>query len=358
MGVIHKWMSWGKVAVRDPAPVEKQWATRLRRACQPEVVDDRTHVLDAVAVLQRGGLVAFPTETVYGLGADAAEPAAVSRIFAVKGRPADHPVIVHIAGTEDLARWAVAVPAAARRLAEALWPGPLTLVVRRSHHVPDVVTGGRPTVALRSPAHPMAQALLEAFGGGIAAPSANRFGRVSPTTAADVRADLGADVDLVLDGGPCRVGVESTIVDCTGPSVAVLRPGGVPVEVLEDVLGAPVARSARPDAPAAPGTLPAHYSPRSRVVVAATVVEALDLVAAGSGRRGLLLPHAAEVPEGVALLVADDDPSGYARVLYARLRQADQLGLDVLVAVPPPEEGLGVAVADRLRRAAASTAPN
>jgi L-threonylcarbamoyladenylate synthase len=321
------------------------------------VVDDRTHVLDAVAVLQRGGLVAFPTETVYGLGADAAEPAAVARIFAVKGRPADHPVIVHIAGTEDLWRWAVAVPAPALRLAEALWPGPLTLVVRRSDHVPDVVTGGRPTVALRSPAHPVALALLDAFGGGIAAPSANRFGRVSPTTAADVRADLGDDVDLVLDGGPCRVGVESTIVDCTGESVAVLRPGGVPHEVLEGVLGATVARRAGPDAPAAPGTLPAHYSPRARVVVVGTVAEALEQVAAGSGRRGVLLPHPVDVPDGIALLVADDDPAGYARALYARLRHADHLGLEVLVAVPPAEHGLGVAVADRLRRAAASRAP-
>ena len=357
MGVIHKWMSWGKAGVRGPSPVDSRWSPDLRQACHPEVVDDRTHVLDAVSVLQRGGLVAFPTETVYGLGADASEPAAVARIFAVKGRPADHPVIVHIAGTEDLERWAVAVPAPARRLAAALWPGPLTLVVRRSHHVPDVVTGGRPTVALRSPAHPVAQALLEAFGGGIAAPSANRFGRVSPTTAADVRADLGDDVDLVLDGGPCRVGVESTIVDCTGESVSVLRHGGVPVEVLEDVLRARVATQPAPGAPAAPGTLPAHYSPSARVVVVATVAEALERVASGSGRRGLLLPHAAEVPEDVALLVADDDPAGYARALYARLRHADQLGLDVLVAVPPAEHGLGVAVADRLRRAAASHPP-
>jgi L-threonylcarbamoyladenylate synthase len=315
----------------------------------------RTHVLDAVTVLQRGGLVAFPTETVYGLGADAADPAAVARIFAVKGRPAAHPVIVHVAGTEDLDRWAEAVPATARRLAEALWPGPLTLVVRRADHVPDVVTGGGPTIALRAPAHPLAQALLEAFGGGIAAPSANRFGRVSPTTADDVRADLGADVDLVLDGGPCRVGVESTIVHCTEEDeVAVLRPGGVPVEVLEGVLGAPVARSAGPSAPAAPGTLAAHYSPRAQVVLAATVAEALERAASTPGRRGLLLPHRVEVPEGVALLLADDDPAGYAQVLYARLREADRLGLELLVAVPPIEQGLGVAVADRLRRAAAA----
>ena len=313
---------------------------------------ERTHVLDAVSVLVRGGLVAFPTETVYGLGADAADAGAVARVFEVKGRPAAHPLIVHVAGTEDLGRWCDAVPATARRLADALWPGPLTVVVRRADHVLDAVTGGWPTVALRSPAHPLAQALLEAFGGGIAAPSANRFGHVSPTTADDVRADLGADVDLVLDGGPCRVGVESTIVDCTHDVVAVLRPGGVPFEVLEDVLGVPVAPRVGADAPAAPGTLDAHYSPRARVVVAATVAEALDRAAAAPERCGLLLPRPVDVPAGVTLLVADEEPAGYARVLYARLRQADHLGLDLLVVVPPAEQGLGVAVADRLRRAA------
>lgn len=317
-------------------------------------VDDRTHVLDAVAVLARGGLVAFPTETVYGLGADAADAAAVGRIFAVKGRPAGHPLIVHVAGTEDLLRWAESVPASARRLAEALWPGPLTVVVRRADHVPPAVAGGRATIALRSPAHPVAAALLEAFGGGIAAPSANRFGRVSPTTADHVRADLGDDVDLVLDGGPCRVGVESTIVDCTGNEVVILRPGGVPAEVLEDILGEPVVRRAGPGAPAAPGTLASHYTPRARLVVAGSVDEALARAAAavvGAG-AGVLLPRAVVVPAGVTLLVADEDPAAYARVLYARLRQADRLGLDLLVAVAPPEEGVGVAVADRLRRAA------
>lgn len=315
---------------------------------------ERTHVLDAAAVLERGGLVAFPTETVYGLGADAADPVAVARIFEVKGRPADHPLIVHVCGTEEMDRWAESVPASARRLAEVLWPGPLTVIMRRADHVPAVVAGGWPTIALRAPAHPLAQALLEAFGRGVAAPSANRFGRVSPTTADDVRADLGADVDLILDGGPCRVGIESTIVDCTADEVAVLRPGGIPLELLEDVLGVPVAVRAA-GGPAAPGTLDAHYSPRARVVVAATVDEALDRAASAPGRVGLLLPSPADVPSTVALLVADDDPAGYARVLYARLRQADHLGLDVLVAVGPAEDGVGVAVADRLRRAAAAT---
>ena len=319
-------------------------------------MDDRTHVLDAVAVLERGGLVAFPTETVYGLGADAADAVAVARIFAVKGRPADHPLIVHVAGTEDLGRYAETVPASALRLTEALWPGPLTVVVRRADHVSAAAAGGRPTLALRSPGHPMAQALLEAFGRGIAAPSANRFGRVSPTTAADVRADLGGDVDLVLDGGPCEVGVESTIVDCSGDEVVVLRPGGVSVEVLEGVLGAPVARRAGPGAPAAPGTHSSHYKPLAQVVLAVTIDEALSRAAAAGGRVGVLLPRATQVPDGLSLLVADEDPEGYARVLYARLRRADELGLALLVAVPPAEQGLGAAVVDRLRRAASTTA--
>ena len=185
----------------------------------------------AVAVLRAGGLVAFPTETVYGLGADASQPAAVQRVFAVKGRPADHPVIVHLAGAEALGEWAAEVPPAAAVLAERCWPGPLTVIVRRAAGVPDEVTGGLETVGLRVPDQPVALALLRAFAEegadearrGIAAPSANRFGRVSPTTAADVRADLGDDVDLVLDGGACRVGVESTIVDCAGDAPAILR---------------------------------------------------------------------------------------------------------------------------------------
>jgi len=299
--------------------------------------------------------VAFPTETVYGLGADASNAEAVARIFRVKGRPAGHPLIVHVAGIEDLGRFAETLPASALRLAEALWPGPLTVVVPRADHVPAVVAGGHRTIAVRAPAHPVAQELLQAFGGGMAAPSANRFGRVSPTTAADVRADLGDDVDLILDGGACQVGVESTIVDCTGDQVVLLRPGGVPVEVLEGVLGAQVRRQAGPGAPAAPGTLAAHYAPRARVVVAATVDEAVALAVATGGRTGLLLPGTAAAPPGVALLVADDDPAGYARALYASLRRADRLGLDLVIAVPPVEEGVGVAVADRLRRAAAAT---
>ena len=191
----------------------------------------------AVAILRAGGLVAFPTETVYGLGADASNDAAVGRVFSVKGRPTDHPLIVHLADAEQLDGWAAIVTPTARLLADAFWPGPLTILVERSASVSLAVTGGRSTVGLRVPDHPVARELLRAFGGGIAAPSANRFGRVSPTTAAHVAADLGEDVDVVLDGGPCRVGVESTIVDLTGEVPVVLRSGGISIDRLEELLG-------------------------------------------------------------------------------------------------------------------------
>lgn len=313
----------------------------------------------AVRILRAGGLVAIPTETVYGLAADASNPAAVRRLYEVKGRPPGHPVIVHIAGIEALPRWAARVSEDARRLAEAFWPGPLTLILPRTSAAVDEVTGGRDTVGLRVPDHPLALALLRAFGGGVAAPSANRFGRVSPTTAEDVRADLGGDVDLVLDGGPCDVGVESTIVDCSEdmPPV-ILRPGGVTAEQIEAVLGHAVRRT--PDGPSrAPGMLPAHYAPHARVLVVEAVDTALASAAAharAGGRTGLLTPRAVTSPEGVTALVAGDTPEAYAAALYERLREADRLGLDLLVVVPPPAEGVGVAVRDRLARAAAGSA--
>ena len=328
----------------------------------------------AVAVLRRGGLVAFPTETVYGLGADATDVDALARLYAVKGRPTDHPVIVHLADAAALADWAAEVPEAARALADACWPGPLTLVLRRRDRVPDAVTGGRATVGLRVPDQPVALELLRAFGGGIAAPSANRFGRVSPTTAADVRADLGADVDCVLDGGPCRVGVESTIVDCTGPEPVIARVGGVPRERIEAVLGHPVAVQDRGTI-AAPGTLPAHYAPRARVHLVAAApgaptpgggsglapgAEPVGLAhrLLGAGRRvgvlALVVP--AGLPDAVEILAPPADPDEYARVVYARLREADARGLDDLLVVAPPAIGLGAAVADRLARAAAAGA--
>ena len=291
----------------------------------------------ALAVLRAGGLVAIPTETVYGLAADASNPAAVRRIFAVKQRPVDHPLIVHIAAAERLNDWAATIPRTAAVLADACWPGPLTLLVPRATRVLDVVTGGLPTVGVRVPAHPLTLELLERFGGGLAAPSANRFGRVSPTTAEHVRADLGDDVDFVLDGGPCPIGVESTIVDCTVDPPQVVRPGGIPSEhiaaLLDQVLG-------DQDGPSrAPGMLESHYAPRCRVLLASTPAAAQAL--------------SADWPESE--VVDDADVVRYAHTLYSRLRDADDRHVEVVIAVLPPASGLGHAIRDRLTKAAASS---
>jgi L-threonylcarbamoyladenylate synthase len=296
----------------------------------------------AVELLRAGRLVAFPTETVYGLGADAANPDAIRQLFRVKGRPTDHPVIVHVARAEQLDVLGRDVPALAHAFAHEFWPGPLTIVVRRNPaRVAPEATGGRDTVGIRVPNHPIAIALLEEFGGGVAAPSANRFGRVSPTTAQHVRDDLGTDVDLVLDGGPSEVGVESTIVDLSGPEPLVLRVGGVGEQALARIAGGPLARRTGGEV-AAPGTRASHYAPDARV----ELVEAADLEA-----------HAARLrAEGrtVGILEPPADPAEYARVLYERLRELDRRGVDVIVAVAPTDpEGIGAAVADRLRRAAA-----
>ena len=308
----------------------------------------------AAETLRRGGLVAFPTETVYGLGADADNDGALARLYAVKGRPGEHPVIVHVGAPEQLDEWAADVPVAAHRLGDALWPGPLTIVVRRAGRVLDAVTGGGDTVGVRVPDQPVALALLRMFGGGIAAPSANRFGHVSPTTAADVRADLGDDVDVVLDDGPCTVGVESTIVDCTGNQLVILRPGGITRERVEEVSGQAV--GVRSDGLVrAPGTLKSHYAPETTVLVVdrqELTERATALLAAGE-RVAVLAPR--PIPAFPVDVLVLDVPAGadeYARVLYARLREADRRGVDVLLAVPPPDTGVGVAVGDRLRRAA------
>lgn len=243
-------------------------------------------------MLRAGGLVALPTETVYGLGADVEDPIAVARIFQVKGRPASHPLIVHIAAADELDAWVEEVPAAARLLAEHFWPGPLTLVLRRGHRVPLEATDGLETVAVRVPDHPVALALLSAFGGGITAPSANRFGSVSPTTADHVRAELGDAVDFVLDGGSCQVGVESTIVDVTGETPSILRPGGVTREDLEAVLGHPVVVPSTSDV-RVPGQHPSHYAPRARVVLVEPekVVAEAELAQQAGHQVGVLLPR-------------------------------------------------------------------
>ncbi|WP_189233608.1 L-threonylcarbamoyladenylate synthase [Streptomyces flaveolus] len=309
----------------------------------------------AAGVLRAGGLVALPTETVYGLGANAEDPAAVSRIFQVKGRPPSHPLIVHISGAEHLGDWVQEVPATARLLAERFWPGPLTLVLGRGRRVPLEATGGLETVAVRVPDHPVALALLSAFGGGVTAPSANRFGSVSPTTADDVRAELGDAVDFVLDGGPCKVGVESTIVDATGEVPTILRPGGVTREDLEAVLGCPLAVPATSHV-RVPGQHPSHYAPSARVVLTEpekVVDEARRAQEQGHHVGVLLPPSLADTPvKAHAVVDVPASLADYARDLYGFLRGLDQRGCDLIVASLPVEEGLGLAIANRLRRAA------
>lgn len=314
-------------------------------------------VARAAELLRSGGLVAFPTETVYGLGADATDERAVSRVFAAKGRPADHPLIVHLGSVEQLDRWAREIPAAAWRLAERFWPGPLTLILKRTAGVPDLVTGGQDTIGLRMPDHPVALALLSAVGSGVAAPSANRFGRVSPTTAKHVMAEFGDTIDCVVDGGPCSVGLESTILDLSGENPRVLRPGAVTPDALAETLGgAPATGGA--EGPRVPGRLPVHYAPE-------TPLRLLDAAAIEPAVRALL-------PSGQAIMVLSmrppvvessncrwrrmpGDPKDYARVLYAQLREADTADCGCILIERPPTTMEWEAVQDRLGRAAAGT---
>lgn len=309
----------------------------------------------AAEALADGRLVAFPTETVYGLGADALDSDAVARIFTAKGRPANHPLICHVASVEALAPLVDTITPTATTLADAFWPGPLTLVLNRSDAVPDAVTGGRDTVAVRVPAHPVALALLRRFGGPVAAPSANRFGRPSPTSAADVVDELGSAVAVVLDGGPCEIGIESTVLDLTTDPPQVLRPGRISADQIARVLGVPV--DAHASGPArAPGMLESHYAPGARVEVLGrddATVRATALAADGH-RVAILTPDPiAGLPEGTLVLGPVGGPDDYAARLYAAFRRADAEGAAVILAVPPPPEGIGVAVRDRLQRASA-----
>jgi L-threonylcarbamoyladenylate synthase len=302
----------------------------------------------AARILRSGGLVAFPTETVYGLGADASSASAMAKLYAVKRRPADHPVIVHFASADAAFGWAREVPESARKLAKAFWPGPLTLVLKRSQKAQDFVTGGQDTVGLRLPSHPLARELLQLFGRGVAAPSANRFGRVSPTTAAHVRADLGADVDLVLEGGPTEVGIESTIVDLSGAAPVLLRPGRISRQELEQALGTSVLDKGTAS-PRHSGGLERHYAPRTP----ARLVPAYDLD-----------KEIARLKEKVAVLAfsrPDErveywlrmprDPHAYAQKLYGALRELDGAGCDEILVEAPPEAPEWAAVRDRLLRA-------
>jgi L-threonylcarbamoyladenylate synthase len=297
-------------------------------------------VARAVAALRAGGVVAIPTETVYGLAADVANPAAIARVYAIKGRPADHPLIVHAHDVDALAGYVAEIPPALRALAARFWPGPLTVIVARGARTPHGVTGGQDTVAVRVPDHPLARAILASFGGALAAPSANRFGGVSPTTAEHVRGDLGDAVDLVVDGGPARVGVESTILDLTAAVPAVLRAGAITASELGDALGTPVVTRIG-GAVRAPGTLASHYAPRARVLLVA------DAERDEAARRG------AARGERVGLLTLPSDPRDAARSLYATLRLLDAEGYDTIVATLPPDTEANAAVRDRLTRAAA-----
>jgi L-threonylcarbamoyladenylate synthase len=297
--------------------------------------------------------VAFPTETVYGLGANAFEPEAVARIFEVKARPSFDPLIVHLADVEDLSRVTPTRDPRVERLASRFWPGPLTLVLSRHPRVPDIVTAGLGTVGVRVPAHPTARDLVRAADTPVAAPSANPFGYVSPTTAAHVAELLGSRVDLILDGGPCPVGVESTIVSLVSDPPALLRPGGVPTEEIETLLGRPLVRAAAPEErPLAPGQLSRHYATRTPLRI---LPGRAGAVSAESGRVGLLAWERAPSGAGYAVvevLAPDGRAATAAARLFAALRRLDGLGLDGIVAEPCEERGLGRAIMDRLRRSA------
>ncbi|MES2219055.1 MAG: L-threonylcarbamoyladenylate synthase [Pseudomonadota bacterium] len=301
----------------------------------------------AVALLRAGELVAFPTETVYGLGADASNVKALEKIFAAKGRPADHPLIVHIADVGQISDWATDVPATALALAEAFWPGPLTLILKKAEAVADLITGGQDTVGLRMPNHPVARALLREFGGGVAAPSANRFGRISPTTAAAVVEELGTAVNLVLEGGQCAVGVESTIVDVSGSAPVLLRPGMISVAALEAVLKQPV-RLENLSQTRVSGSHAMHYAPQTPSKLVAGVAAVGDITTPCA--LVFYSSISKEVP-GMQYVKMSANAEQYAHDLYQVLRELDKKNLSQILIEAVPESGEWDAVRDRLSRA-------
>ena len=305
-------------------------------------------MLDAAAHLKAGDLVAFPTETVYGIGADATNSEAVARIYSVKGRPNDHPLIVHIASMERMGDWASDVPEYAIALARSFWPGPMTLILKRSELAGDFITGGQDTVGVRVPDHVVALALLEAFersgGKGVAAPSANRFGHVSPTTATAVIEELGeyfSKDDLVLDGGACDVGVESTIIDCTGLLPRVLRPGAISTAMIEEVTELNALNVDGADAIRVSGSLENHYAPAAKVLLNKNPING----------QGFIANSESQTPEGVIRLASPKSDEEFAQILYSALRKADAQGLAEVVVVEPKGDGLAIAIRDRLKRA-------
>src|ERR1700682_623375 len=302
----------------------------------------------AAEILRAGGLVAFPTETVYGLGADASNARAVARLYAVKGRPSDHPVIVHFADAERAFSWGGEVPGAARTLAASFWPGPLTLIVERSPRAGHFVPGGQDTIGLRVPSHPVAHELLRAFAGGVAAPSANRFGFGSPTPAPPVRKDLGADVDMILEGGASEIGIESAIVDLSGGSAVLLRPGAISRQELEQALNAKVAEKGKP-AVRHSGGLERHYAPRTPARLVPT--HALDKEIALRNAKAAVLAFSRPDESVDYWLRMPRDPSAYAQKLYAALRELDDTGCEVILVEAPPDSADWAAILDRLKRA-------
>lgn len=308
-----------------------------------------TAISNAAAALQAGALVAFPTETVYGLGADATNESAVARIYSVKGRPADHPLIVHIGQLLQLDQWAIDIPDYAIALARDYWPGPMTLILRRSGKAKDFITGGQDSVGIRIPANPIALALLHEFTGGIAAPSANRFGAISPTTAHAVNDEIGEFLnpakDLILDGGPSLVGVESTIIECLEDLPRILRPGAITEEMIEGTTGLKIEKSKSQIR--ASGLLDTHYAPKAKVFLLDPVN---PLVACIAG-VGFLAAENHLTPDGAIRLASPIDDDDYARCLYEALREGDRKNLTVIYVIPPSGDGVAIAIRDRLQRA-------
>ena len=309
----------------------------------------QNEILQAVDILRAGGLVALPTETVYGLGADASNASAVKKIYAAKQRPADHPLIVHVADVNQLAKWAVAISDEAMLLAKTFWPGPLTLILKKAPGVDDGLTGGQDTVGLRIPAHPVALAVLKEFGGGVAAPSANRFGRISPTTAAAVREELGSAVDLILDGGQCDVGVESTIVDVSGDDPVILRPGMITAQQIEDVLHQHI-RAQKKNAPRVSGSHASHYAPVTQTVLCSSAD--VELFLKHPVEKTIVLTWSLSQANQVFLRKMPENPHQYAHDLYQVLREIDKQNWQKIIIERVPETAEWDAIRDRLQRAA------
>lgn len=316
---------------------------------------ENNEIKKAVTILRSGGLVAFPTETVYGLGADASNPDAVKKIFSAKGRPTSHPVIVHLSDISQLDQWASEIPELALKLAERFWPGALTLILKRNKKISDVITGGQDTIGIRIPSHPLAQQLLQEFGGGIAAPSANKFGRISSTTAEHVKKNFGEEIEMILEGGPCEVGIESTILDLSGDMPRLLRPGSIDQKLLSTVLNS-VVHTGNKNSPRVSGALASHYAPHTPVLLIDTneFKAAVTRYLHAQQFIGALTFSTESIRHSHCKWISvSNDANEYARNLYANLHILDQLNFDFILIESPPETPEWAAINDRLKRAAA-----